>query len=202
MNSKVNSSIELLDDHFAKFSISDALMVIYKLIWDDFCSWYLEIIKPAYQHPIDETTYNATIVIFEKLLKLLHPFMPFITEEIWHHIGDRDDKDCIMNAQLPKSEKYNEKIIGQFDIAEEVVMGIRNIRKEKNIPLKETMELLIKKNFGEQPDVTFDNIVKKLCNLSRIDYVTEKPANALTFMVKTTEFYIPLTEAVDAEARN
>ena len=108
-NTKLNYTIEQLDDHFSKYRISDALMTLYKLIWDDFCSWYLEMIKPAYQQPIDKSTYNETIVIFEKLLKLLHPFMPFITEEIWHLISERVQKDCIMVTLIPVAENYEIK---------------------------------------------------------------------------------------------
>ncbi len=199
LTTKLNSTIDLLEDNFLKYRISEALMVVYKLVWDDFCSWYLEIIKPAYQQPIDKKTYDETIIIFEKLLKLLHPFMPFITEEVWSLIGQREEKDCIMMTSLPKSEKHNDEIIVQFDIAEKVIIEIRNIRKEKNILQKESIELLIKKNYNEQPDTTFDSIVMKLCNLSKIAYVEEKPENAMTFMVNTTEFYIPLTHNINKE---
>ena len=199
-NSKLNLTIEQLNDHFSKYRISDALMLVYKLVWDDFCSWYLEMIKPAYQHPIDEKTLNETIIIFEKLLKLLHPFMPFITEEIWHLIKERKEKECIIIEPIPQAGPYNSKIISQFDIAEQVVIEIRNIRKQKNIPQKESIELLIKKNNDEKADETFDNIVKKLCNLSSIGYVEQKPDNAMTFLFKTTEFYIPFIETVDVES--
>ena len=199
-NSKLNYSIEQLNDHFSKYRISDALMETYKLVWDDFCSWYLEMIKPAYQQPIDEATYNETIIVFEKLLKLLHPFMPFITEEIWHLIKERKEKECIIVEPIPQTGPYNSKIISQFEIAEQVVIEIRNIRKQKNIPQKESIDLLIKKNNDEKADLTFDNIVKKLCNLSSIDYVETKPENAMTFLFKTTEFYIPFTESVDIES--
>ena len=199
-NTKLNYTIEQLDDHFSKYRISDALMTLYKLIWDDFCSWYLEMIKPAYQQPIDKSTYNETIVIFEKLLKLLHPFMPFITEEIWHLISERVQKDCIMVTLIPVAEKYENKIIEKFEVAEQVVLEIRNIRKQKNILQKESIELLIKKNNNERPDVTYDDIVKKLCNISSINYVEQKPDNAMTFLFKSTEFYIPFTETIDVES--
>jgi valyl-tRNA synthetase len=199
-NSKLNFSIEQLNDHFTKYRISDALMCIYKLIWDDFCSWYLEMIKPAYQQPIDETTYNETIIIFEKLLKLLHPFMPFITEEIWHLIKERKEKECDIIEPIPIAGPYNSKIISQFEIAEQVVVEIRNIRKQKNIPQKESIDLLIKKNNDEKADETFDSLVKKLCNLNSIGYVEQKPDNSMTFLFKTTEFYIPMIETIDVES--
>jgi len=196
-NAKFNSTIELIDDHFSKYRMSDALMSTYKLVWDDFCSWYLEMIKPAYQQPIDKATYDTTIVFFEKLLKYLHPFMPFITEEIWHLISDRED--YIMVAQLPEIEKYNQNIIPQFEYAQEVIMAIRNIRKEKNIAFKNPLNLSIRKNNNEQSDTTFDGIVSKLCNISQLDYVDDKVEGAISAIVKSTEFFIPFEESIDVE---
>jgi len=174
-------------------------MSIYKLVWDDFCSWYLEMIKPAYQQPIDKKTLETTIGIFEKLLRLLHPFMPFITEELYHLIDERKEKDCIIIASLPAAGKVNKAIIEKFEAAKDVIMEIRNIRCQKNIPNKETIKLSIKKNYSEEPDLTFDSIVCKLCNLESLDYVTEKVEGAFTFVVRNTEFYIPVSSNFNAE---
>ncbi len=198
-NAKLNAAIETINDHFEKYRLSDALMAVYKLVWDDFCSWYLEMIKPEYQQPVDKQTLGSTINFFEKLLKLLHPFTPFITEEIWHLVEERDEKDCVITAKLPEAEKYNTSIISQFDYAQEVIIAIRNIRKEKNIPNKEAIELLIKKNNDEKPDLTFDCIVRKLCNISKLGYVTEKVENAISQIVKSTEFYIPFASNISKD---
>ncbi len=195
-----NKSLETINDHFIKFRISDALMAIYKLIWDDFCSWYLEMIKPAYQHPIDKATYDQTIEFFEKLLKVLHPFMPFISEEIWHLIDERKEKESIMLTRMPAPETFNEKVINSFDYAKDVIIALRNFRKEKNIPVREQMTLIIKKNNEEKPDVTYDNLVIKLCNLKSLTYSDVKVEGAFTFIVNTTEFYVPLEESIDKDA--
>jgi len=199
LDSKLNAEINIINEHFDKYRVSEALMSVYKLVWDDFCSWYLEMIKPEYQKPIDKSTLDATIVIFEKLLKLLHPFMPFITEELWHLVNEREEKDCIFNALLPEAKKADENIITKFEVAKDVIMEVRNIRAQKNIPNKEKIKLSIKKNYSEQPDLTFDSLVCKLCNLESLDYVTEKVDGAFTFVVRNTEFYIPVTTNFNAE---
>jgi len=199
-SAKLNESMKTLDDHYAKYRISDALMAVYRLIWDDFCSWYLEMIKPAYQQPIDKKTYDTTIIYFNQLMKILHPFMPFITEEIWHLIEERAEDDCIMVSMMPEKQKYDKDILTRFDFAKEVIIAIRNMRKEKNIPLKEKLVLSIKKNLGQEPDLTFDPVVEKLTNLSEIHYVDEKMEGAISFIVKSTEFYVPASESVDTEA--
>ncbi|OIP04571.1 MAG: valine--tRNA ligase [Bacteroidetes bacterium CG2_30_32_10] len=195
-----NKTLETINDHFNKFRISEALMAVYKLIWDDFCSWFLEMIKPAYLQPIDKATYDQTIAFLEKLLKVLHPFMPFITEEIWHLIEERKQNESIMITRLPQVEKYNEKVIASFDYVKEVIMALRNFRKEKNIPNKEQIAVIIKKNNNEQANVTYDNLVVKLCNLKSLSYSESKVEGAFTFIVNTTEFYIPLEENIDKEA--
>ena len=197
---KWNSTIKILDDHFSKYRISDALMLTYKLIWDDFCSWYLEMIKPAYQKPIDKNTLESSIKFFEKIMKILHPFMPFITEEIWHLLKDRDEGDCIMISEMPKSGKTDKSILNQFEFAKEVIISIRNFRKEKNIPNKEELELFIKKNNNETPDITFDSLISKLCNLNKIDYTDEKIEGSMSFIVKSTEFFVPMSDSLDLEA--
>jgi valyl-tRNA synthetase len=198
-DARFNESLRLIDDHFSKFRISDALMVTYKLIWDDFCSWCLEMIKPGFEKPIDRTTFDQTIELFEKLMKILHPFMPFLTEEIWHLLKERSENDCIMIAHWPDKHRIKHKILEQFEFAKDVIIAVRSIRADKNIPLKQTLDFYVKKNLDEMPDVTFDGLVAKLCNLSKIDYVHEKVDNAMSFVVKSTEFYIPLGEVVDVE---
>ncbi len=195
-----NDALKTIDEHYAKYRISDALMATYKLIWDDFCSWYLEMIKPAYQQPVDAATYEQTIKIFENLMKVLHPFMPFLTEEVWHLLADRAENDCIIIAPWPERKRIHHKILDQFDFAKEVVNAARNVRAARNIPQKEALDFYIKKNLDQQPDTTFDGLIAKLCNLRKLEYVDEKVDNALSFVVRSTEFYIPLTETVDVEA--
>jgi len=199
-DARLNEAIKSLDDQYSKYRISDALMIVYRLIWDDFCSWYLEMIKPAYQKPIDRKTYDASIAFFNKLMQVLHPFMPFITEEIWHLIEERDEANCITISSMPVKQKYDKDILMRFEFAKEVIIALRNLRKEKNIPNKEPLALSIKKNLGERPDLTFDPIVEKLCNLSGMDYVEDKLEGALNFIVKSTEFYVPASQSIDMEA--
>ncbi len=196
---KLNQTIKTIDDHYIKFRISDALMAVYKLVWDDFCSWYLEMIKPGYQQPIDNITYRRTLDFFEKLMKLLHPFMPFISEEIWHHLDEHTNEKSLMVSQMPHAGRIDHQILSSFDVEKEVIIAIRNLRKIKNIHQKETLELLIKKNNQQKPDHTFDKVIAKLCNLSLIAYVDEKIPNAASFIVKSTEFYVPVSSKVDNE---
>jgi valyl-tRNA synthetase len=197
---RLSQTIGLLEEQFSQYRISEALMTVYKLIWDDFCSWYLEMIKPAYQQPIDKETHTRTIAFFNDLMKLLHPFMPFITEEVWHHLQERQEKETIMDTRIPVAAKFNRDLVDLFAIEEEVIIAIRKLRADKNIPNKESIELLIRKNNDEEPDHTFDSIIAKLCNVSKIDYVEEKQEGATSFIVKSTEFYVPLAGSVDVEA--
>ncbi|MDD5570487.1 MAG: valine--tRNA ligase [Bacteroidales bacterium] len=199
-DAKFNESIETVNSHFEKYRISEALMAMYKLIWDDFCSWYLEMIKPAYQQPIDKKTSTSTIEIFEKLLKFLHPFMPFITEEIWHLIKERKDKDCIIISQLPDVEKYKKETIDNFEYVKEIIVSVRTIRQSNNIPLKEKIELKIKKTSSAFNLKYFEELIIKLLNLDKINYVEEKPQGALSFLVKSDEFYVPLNIAGNVES--
>lgn len=196
---KLNSSLKTLDDHFSKYRISDALMTTYRLIWDDFCSWYLEMVKPAYQKPIDKSTYEKTIEFFESLMKIAHPFIPFISEEVWHQISEENRSEDLMVSLLPKREKINHKILEQFDFANEVIIALRGLRNQKNIPNKESLKLFIKKNDAEA-DLTFDAVVAKLCNLESIEYVSGKVEGAYAFTLKSTEFYVPLSENIDVKA--
>ncbi|MFO8066507.1 MAG: valine--tRNA ligase [Bacteroidales bacterium] len=199
-NANFNKTLETISDHFNKFRIADALMAIYKLIWDDYCSWYLEMIKPDYQKPIDKKTYEQSIKLLEKLLKVLHPFMPFISEEIYQNIRTDKMPESIMISEMPEHENYDKKIISQFDFAAQVINSIRNLRQEKNIPNKKEIELFIRKNNKEEQDTTFDPVVIKLCNISKLEYVSEKVDNAFSFSVKTTELFIPLSEDIDVGA--
>jgi valyl-tRNA synthetase len=195
---RYNKTAKEIDAYFAKYRLSDALMAVYKLIWDDFCSWYLEIVKPPYQQPIDRKTYEATITFFENLMKLLHPFMPFLTEEIWHMLRERQQGDDIIIAQLSEWQRSNNKVIHAFEKAEEVIIGIRKVRAEKNIPNKESIDLKLQK--GKHDESHFYPVVSKLGNVAYIEEVEEKPDNAITFIVGAQEYYIPLTEGVDVEA--
>jgi valyl-tRNA synthetase len=192
--------IALVEDHFSKFRISDALMAVYKLVWDEFCSWYLEMIKPDYGKAIDQETYNQTISFFEGLMKMLHPFMPFITEEIWHRLAQREPGDDIIVAPYPVQEKFDKNLLKRFEFEREVVIAMRNERQTKNISPREKIHLFIKKNHGEEPNTYFDPVLMKLGNVEELDYVEEKVENAASFVVGATEFYIPLSESVDVEA--
>ncbi|WP_150452078.1 valine--tRNA ligase [Arenibacter lacus] len=195
---KFNKALEEIEDHFSKYRISDALMATYKLIWDDYSSWLLEIIKPAYQQPIDRTTYDQVIQIFEGNLKLLHPFMPFLTEEVWQHITKRSPEEALVVAQWPKVKPVDEALVSGFNFASEVVSGIRTIRKEKNIPMKETLELSVLNEGNISKD--WDVVIGKLTNLSQISYVEAPIDGALSFRVKSNEYFIPIAGAIDVEA--
>jgi len=196
--SKFNKTLAEINDSYDKFRISEALMSTYKLVWDDFCSWYLEIVKPPYQQPIDEITYKETLSIFESLLKLMHPFTPFISEEIWHLIGEKKEEDCIMVAPWPTIKDIDENLLSNFNLAEEVITNIRNVRKEKNIANKVSLDLMMIDN--EKLDRSFNSIITKISNLSSLEYVDTKVDNAFSFVVKSNEFFIPFSEDIDVEA--
>lgn len=193
---KLNATIAKLDDDFKKYRLSEALMTVYKLFWDEFSSWYLEMVKPAYQQPIDAQTYAATIGYFEQLTLLLHPFMPFITEEIWQSLSERKSGESIMVAQQPKAHAIDEKLLVEFEKVKEIVAGVRAVRLERNIANKEALSLQI--TAGEHC-AAYDAVIAKMCNLSSIARV-EKSATAATFMVGTTEFAIPLDNLIDIDA--
>jgi len=195
--SKLERAITELEDHYSKFRISDALLTTYKLIWDDFCAWYLEMVKPEFGTPIHQETLSITISYFESILKVLHPFMPFITEELWHELKARDTKDCLIVASWPKAKSLNETIIVEGDYAFEIIGEIRNFRNNKGLSPKESLKLVVKK--GEQTLIdSFWPIVHKLSNLNEISFSAEKTANASSFVIKTTEFFIPLDGKIDA----
>ena len=194
---KLNKTVAEIEDHFEKYRISDALMAIYKLVWDDFCSWFLEMIKPGYQQPIDRTTFNSAIGMLENNLKLLHPFMPFLTEEIWHHIAERSTEEALIISEWPKLKQADERLIAGFDVAAEVIAGIRTIRKDKNIPQKDAIELKVVNN--EAISDEYDSVIVKLGNISSLEYTAEKISGALTFRVRSNEYFVPVTGAVNVE---
>ncbi|MCG8207841.1 valine--tRNA ligase [Tenacibaculum finnmarkense] len=197
-NAKFQTVLAEIEDHFSKYRLSDALMAIYKLIMDDFSSWLLEAVKPAYQQPIDKKTFDAVIAIFEDNLKVLHPFMPFLSEEIWQHITDRTPEEALIIAKYPELKKVDTAIIGEFEFATDVVSGIRTIRKNKNISFKDAVELSVVNN--ENFTNKFDVLIEKLTNASTIKYVSEKVDGA-SFRVKSNEYFIPVAEEeIDVEA--
>mgnify|MGYP000132411103 CR=1 FL=1 len=193
---KISKTITEIDLSYSKYRISKALMGTYRLVWDDFCSQYLEIIKPDYQQPIDKETYNKTILFLENILKLLHPFMPFLSEEIWHLIDDR--KSDVIIAKWPEAKSIDEQLINDFNNTMEVVSGIRNIRKEKNIAKKEELDLFVISD--KKTKNNFDSIIKKLGNLSSINYTSNKVENSFSFMVKASQYFVPLSENFDKDA--
>jgi valyl-tRNA synthetase len=195
---KMNETLAAIEKNFTDYRISEALMATYKLIWDNFCSWYLEMVKPAYQQPIDSYTYEKTVELFEALMKMLHPFMPFITEEIWHLLRDREEGDDIIVASMPVVQPFDEQNLKAFEKAEQIITGIRNLRKAKNIANKETLELKVKD--GENAACKFYPVVMKLGNLSGVETVNEKPDGVIVFTVGSQEYYVPLSESVDVEA--
>ncbi|MEO8235521.1 MAG: valine--tRNA ligase [Flavobacterium sp.] len=195
---KLQQTLLAIEDDFEKYRISDALMAIYKLVWDDFCSWFLEMIKPAYQKPIDSVTFSKAIEMLEKNLKLLHPFMPFLTEEIWQIIAERKPEEALIISTWPEMKPFNESLISDFDTTIEVISGIRTIRKDKNIPFKDTIEIRIVNN--DKASTYFDSVVTKLGNITSLEYVSEKVEGALSYRVKSNEYFIPITGNIDVEA--
>ena len=195
---KFQKTLAEIEDHFSKYRLSDALMAIYKLINDDFSSWLLEIVKPVYQQPIDKTTFDAIIEVLENNLKVLHPFMPFLTEEIWQHITERSSEEALVIAKYPTIKKFDTQIITNFDFATDVVSGIRTIRKDKNVSFKDAVELFVIDNDKSSKD--FDAVIQKLTNTAAINYVSEKVDGA-SFRVKSNEYFVPISiENIDVEA--
>ena len=194
--SLLNKSIATIDDHFSKFRISDATMTIYKLFWDEFCAWYLEAVKPAFGEKISKTVFDKSVQFFDSLLKLLHPFMPFITEELWQNLAPRQEGETIMRQMMPKAGDVNEKAIADFEIARGCIINIRNIRQSKQISPKQAVELFVKKPIAET-----GALVSKLANVSRIEETESFDTNltGVNFMVGTTEFFVPVQVDVEAE---
>ena len=195
-NSILNKAIEQSNDDFDKYRISEALMNLYKLFWDDFSSWYLEMIKPTYGQPIDTKTFEATLEFFEKILALLHPFMPFITEELWQHLRERGENESLMISRMPEAERIDEKLISTFEQVKEIIAGIRKVRQEKNIAQKNLLSAQLR---SDRFKTGFEEVISKLAGLNSLTYVDDKVENAASFMVGTFEVYIPLEGLVDEE---
>jgi valyl-tRNA synthetase len=194
---KLIENIKIIDDHYDKYRISDALMVVYKLFWDEYSSWYLELIKPDFEKPLDKQTYEQTIGILEKLLKLLHPFVPFISEEIWHSIKQRNADDYLIVARMPVASEYSSEMIQEFEFVKEVVSSIRDFKKKNNISQKEEIELKVLESKAHNK--LYDPVLLKLTKLSAIDYISAKPEGAISFLVRTIEYFIPAPESMDVE---
>ena len=191
----LSATVAEVDDLFEKFRLSEALMAVYKLFWDEFSSWYLEMVKPAYGEPIDRATYEATLRYFDALLRLLHPFMPFITEELWQHISERNDGDRIMSAAMPRADEYGADIIAQMNAAMDIIAGVRTIRLQKNIPNREQLALHVLGSFSNANA----EVIRKMANLSDIAEVAEKDPTASSFLIGTTEYAVPLGNNINVE---
>jgi valyl-tRNA synthetase len=196
---KLNETLVTLDDHFSKFRISDALMLVYTMVRDDFSGWYLEAVKPDYQKPIDKHTYDATISFFEKVVRILHPFMPFISEEIYQLIEERGEGDSVMVADMPKAGTLDKKLLAAFEDAKEIITAIRNIRQSKNIPMKDSLELQIVATESSYSK-TFISVVKRLANISQEHFVAGAGDGTMSFMVKTTKYGVPMGDLIDVDA--
>ncbi len=195
---RFNAALAEIEENFKNYRISEALMVAYKLFWDDFSGWYLEMIKPAYGSPCDAATMEATKKMFEQLMLLLHPFMPFVTEEIWQDLAERKDGESICVAQMPKAEKADEVALARFALVQEVVSAVRNIRKQKNLPQKEALELKVVRD--ENYPAEYEAVIVKMANLSAVSFVTEKNPMDAAFIVKTTQYFVPMGDNIDKEA--
>lgn len=197
-HSRFQQALEELEDHYTKYRLSDALMTTYKLVWDDFCSWLLEMIKPAYGTPIAKPTLDAVIGILEDNLRILHPFIPFVTEEIWQHIAERSPQEALIINRWPQTTGFDKELIADFNFAAEVISGVRTIRKQKNIPFKEQIALSVMDS--EKGSGRFDAVIAKLTNLSGIQKVEAAPEGALSFRVRSNEYFVPMAGNVDVEA--
>ena len=192
---QLDKTIAEMDDLFGKYRLSEAMMAVYKLFWDEFSSWYLEMVKPGYQQPVDKSTYLSTLGFFDALLRLLHPFMPFITEELWQALEPRKEGESLMVALIPEVAPVDNLYLEDFEIAKEIVGGVRTIRLQKNIPNKEALELQV---LGEHND-HFNSVIAKRCNLSSIIRTEEKAAGSASFLVRTTEYAVPLGNMINVE---
>jgi len=201
MNASVNESLAEMDDHFSKFRISDALMTFYKLFWDQFSSWYLEIIKPEFGKNIDEVTHSETLEIFDKLLRMAHPFMPFITEEVWQLLGERTPGESIMIASIPSAAKVEKAVLHDFETVKEVVSAVRMIRKEKSIPNRDSLRLIINSDQSRLPASSI-SMIQRMCNINSVEFTSAQVAGAASFMCGTTEFYIPVEGFIDTVAES
>ena len=195
---RFNAALAEIEDNFKNYRISEALMVAYKLFWDDFSGWYLEMIKPAYLSPCDAATMAATKKMFEQLMLLLHSFMPFVTEEIWQDLAERKEGESICVASMPKAVEADEVALARFTLVQEVVSAVRNIRKQKNLPQKETLELKVVRD--ENYPAEYEAVIAKMANLSAVTFVTEKNPMDAAFIVKTTQYFVPMGDNIDKEA--
>jgi valyl-tRNA synthetase len=193
--SRMHAALAEIDDHFGKYRISDALITAYKLVWNDFCSWYLELVKPGFEQPVDENTYNSTLDFFERLMQMLHPFMPFITEEIWHALQERKEGESLMMSAWPTIGKADEALMGAAEVAFEVVAQVRNIRQSKNIGMKKTLPLLTTRH--EASIAQFHEAISKLANTEPIQLTDNTPEDAFAFMAGTTEWLLLLDAETD-----
>ena len=191
----LDKTLAEVDDLFSKYRLSEAMMAVYKLFWDEFSSWYLEMAKPGYQQPIDKATYEATLGFFDALLRMLHPFMPFITEELWQALAPREAGESLMVAPMPKAGAVDEAFLQAFEQVKEIIGGVRTIRLQKNIPNKDSLELQVLGAHNE----AFNAVIVKMCNLSAIQSVAEKAAGAVSFLVGTTEYAVPLGNLINVE---
>ena len=195
---RFNAALAEIEDNFKNYRISEALMVAYKLFWDDFSGWYLEMVKPAYGSPCDVATMAATKHMFEQLMLLLHPFMPFVTEEIWQDLAERKEGESICVAATPKAQEVDEAALARFVLAQEVVSAVRNIRKQKNLPQKEALELKVVRD--ENYPAEYEAVIVKMANLSQVSFVEEKNPMDAAFIVKTTQYFVPMGDNIDREA--
>jgi len=195
---QMNRAFMKVDDQFLKYRVSDALMIIYKLFWDEFSSWYLEIVKPAYLKPVDRVTYDATMGFIDSLMHMLHPFMPFITEEIWQLIRERKPGESLMVSDMPAPESYDKKLRRHFEEIKEVITAIRSVRKEKNIAPRETLKLMVRSSEGSKYREYLEPVIIKLAKLSAVALITEEPEGAVSFIVKNVEYFVPVGSMVDA----
>ena len=210
MEQRMAQVLEEIEKDFEQYRLSEALMASYKLVWDDFCSWFLEMVKPAYGTPIDRDTYEATVSIFSRLMLILHPFMPFVTEEIWHILqgfGKSDEQAAfinanysIMNQHMPTSVFFDQRMLDEFDTAREVIAGVRNIRNTRNLSPKESLDVSYIAKDDRFQVSRFEGIIRKLANVGKVEAVSEKPAGALSFMIGTTECFVPMSQNVDKDA--
>ncbi|HOS73190.1 MAG TPA: class I tRNA ligase family protein, partial [Bacteroidales bacterium] len=198
MREAIGQGIAQIDSDFRRFRISEALMTVYKLFWDDFSGWYLEIVKPEYGKPVDRASYDASISFFDTLLRLIHPFMPFISEEIWQLLDERKDGESIMVSRMPEPGKFSRELISGFETVKETVTAIRSLRKERNIPSGEKI-MLFARPAGTFAGEEFFPVIIRLCNLADLAKVDSRQEDAVSFMVGTTEFYVPLGGKIDIE---
>ncbi len=195
---KFQKSLQEIDDNYKKYRMSDALMATYKLVWDDYCSWFLEMVKPVYGQPMDKITFDAVTEILEDNLKILHPFVPFVSEEIWQSMKERSENEALIISSWPEIENFDASLVEEFTVASEVISGIRSIRKEKNISYKDQIELQVLNN--ENVAGTFDPVIEKLGNISTLGYTDAQVKGALSFRVKSNDYFIPVAGAIDVDA--